>query len=67
MAKLKGADRKVLLNAPVTPSGLFGDAVESIIEHFTEAQKSRHAKARFPAADDKIQVLVGTWLFPTEG
>ncbi len=31
MAKLKGADRKVLLNAPVTPSGLFGDAVESII------------------------------------
>ncbi len=37
------ADRKVLLNAPVTPSGLFGDAVESIFEHFTEAQKRTKA------------------------
>ncbi len=32
LADLKEADRKVLLNAPVTPSGLFGDAVESITE-----------------------------------
>ncbi len=32
LAALKEADRKVLLNAPVTPSGLFGDAVESITE-----------------------------------
>ncbi len=39
LADLKEADRKVLLNAPVTPSGLFGDAVEYITERFAEAQK----------------------------
>ncbi len=33
----------MLLNAPITPSGLFGDSVESIIERFAESQK--HAKA----------------------
>ncbi len=38
LADLKDADSKVLLNAPVTPSGLFGDAVESIIERFAETQ-----------------------------
>ncbi len=37
------ADRKVLLNASVTPSGLFGDAVESITERFAEAQKRAKA------------------------
>ncbi len=37
LADLKEADRKVLLNAPVTPAGLFGDAVESITERFAEA------------------------------
>ncbi len=30
LADLKDADRKVLLNAPISPSGLFGDAVETI-------------------------------------
>ncbi len=43
LADLKDADRKVLLNAPITPSGLFGDAVESIIERFAEAQKRAKA------------------------
>ncbi len=43
LADLKDADRKVLLNAPITPSGLFGDAVESIIEWFAEAQKRAKA------------------------
>ncbi len=43
LSDLKDSDRKVLLNAPITSSGLFGDAVESIIERFAEAQK--HAKA----------------------
>ncbi len=37
LADLKDADRKVLLKAPVTPSGLFGDAVESITERMTLA------------------------------
>ncbi len=43
LADLKEADRKVLLNALVTPSGLFGDAVESITERFAEAQKRAKA------------------------
>ncbi|XP_016101950.1 uncharacterized protein [Sinocyclocheilus grahami] len=60
LADLKDADRKVLLKAPVTPSGLFGSAVESITERFAEAHE------RFPAADGEIQILVGTWLFPAE-
>ncbi len=43
LADLKDADSKVLLNAPISPSGLFGDAVESIIERFAEAQKRAKA------------------------
>ncbi len=39
LADLKDADRKVLLNAPISPSGLFGDAVETITERFAETQK----------------------------
>ncbi len=71
LADLKEADRKVLLNAPVTPSGLFGDAVESITEWFAEAQKRAkamsHAETHLPAADGEIQIFVGAWLCPTEG
>lgn len=43
LADLKDADRKTLLNAPVTPSGLFGDAVESVTERFSETQKRAKA------------------------
>ncbi len=39
LADLKDADHQVLLNATMTPSSLFGDVVESIIEPFVEAQK----------------------------
>ncbi len=43
LADLKDADRKVLLNAPISPSGLFGDAVETITERFAETQKRAKA------------------------
>ncbi len=43
LADLRDADRKVLLNAPISSSGLFGDAVESIVERFSEAQKRAKA------------------------
>ncbi len=43
LSDLKDADHKVLLNAPVTPSVLFGDDVESIIESCAEAQKRTKA------------------------
>lgn len=39
LADLKEADRKSLLNAPITPSDLFGDVMESVVERFGEAQK----------------------------
>ncbi len=39
LADLRDADRKVLLNAPITPSALFGDAVESIIEQFSDVSQ----------------------------
>ncbi len=65
LADLKDADHQVLLNATMTPSSLFGDVVESIIEPFVEAQKRGKAMSHaFPAADDEIQILVSTWLFP---
>lgn len=38
LVDLKNSDRKTLLNAPITPSSLFGDTVESSAEHFSEAQ-----------------------------
>ncbi|XP_056608266.1 uncharacterized protein LOC130425869 [Triplophysa dalaica] len=43
LADLKDADRKSLLNAPITPSGLFGDVVESVVERFGETQKRAKA------------------------
>lgn len=43
LADLRDTDRKLILKASVSPSGLFSDALETIIECFTEAQK--HAKS----------------------
>ncbi|MGL5956525.1 MAG: hypothetical protein ACRC0X_08010, partial [Brevinema sp.] len=39
LADLKETDRKRLLDAPISPAGLFGDAVGAVVERFTEAQK----------------------------
>lgn len=47
LTELKDADRRALLNAPVSPSGLFGDAVEAIAERFSEAQKRSRAMNHF--------------------
>ncbi|XP_073668191.1 uncharacterized protein [Paramisgurnus dabryanus] len=47
LTDLKEADRKTLLNAPVSPSGLFGDAVGTITERFSEAVKSSKAMSHF--------------------
>ncbi len=49
LADLKDSDRMVLLNAPITPSGLFGDTVDSIIEQFAEAQKRTKAMSHVMA------------------
>ncbi len=46
LADLKDTDRKVLPNATVTPSSLFGDAVESIMERFVEAFQQQTMRSR---------------------
>ncbi|KAL0151000.1 hypothetical protein M9458_053727 [Cirrhinus mrigala] len=47
LTELKDADRRALLNPPVSPSDLFGDAVETIAERFSEAQKRSRAMSHF--------------------
>ncbi|XP_052429854.1 scavenger receptor cysteine-rich type 1 protein M130-like [Carassius gibelio] len=47
LTELKDVDRKALLNAPVFPSGLSGDAVKAIAERFSEAQKHSRAMNHF--------------------
>ncbi|KAL0194969.1 hypothetical protein M9458_008541, partial [Cirrhinus mrigala] len=44
LTELKDADRRAL---PVSLSGLFGDAVETIAEHFSEAQKRSRVMSHF--------------------
>ncbi len=72
LADLKEANRKVLLNAPVTPSGLrwcrgvHNRAIRGGSKA-RESHESRDAETRLPAADGKIQIFVGAWLFPAEG
>ncbi len=47
LTEIKDADRVSFLDAPISPSGLFGPAVEGFAEHFTEAQKASQAMRHF--------------------
>ncbi len=44
---IKERDRSFLLDAPVSPSGLFGDAVNSVATRFREAKRYEEAFVRF--------------------
>ncbi|KAI2656086.1 Transposon Ty3-G Gag-Pol polyprotein [Labeo rohita] len=44
---IKERDRSFLLDAPVSPSGLFGDAVNSVVTRFREARRHEEAFVRF--------------------
>lgn len=46
LTDLKEVDKRALLNAPLSPSGLFGDAVNAVIERFTEDQKRSRAMSQ---------------------
>ncbi len=48
LTEIKDADRVSFLDAPISPSGLFGPAVKGFVERFTEAQKASQAM-RHPA------------------
>ncbi|CAM4569325.1 unnamed protein product [Leuciscus chuanchicus] len=43
LSDVKDADRKTLLNAPITSTGLFGDAVDKVTERYSETQKKAKA------------------------
>ncbi len=47
LTEIKDADRVSFLDAPISPSGLFGPAVEGFAERFTEAQKASQAMRHF--------------------
>ncbi len=44
---MKEKDRVFLMEAPLAPSGLFGDAVNSVIDRYLEARKQAAAFQRF--------------------
>ncbi|KAL1279879.1 hypothetical protein QQF64_014479, partial [Cirrhinus molitorella] len=45
LTEIKDADKVPFLDSPVSPTGLFGPAVEGFAERFTAAQKSSQAMA----------------------
>ncbi|XP_048036007.1 sialoadhesin-like [Megalobrama amblycephala] len=47
LTEIKDADKMAFLDAPVSPSGLFGPSVEGLTERFTAAQKSSQAMRHF--------------------
>ncbi len=47
LTEIKDADKVPFLDAPISPNGLFGPAVEGFAEHFTEAQKLSQAMRHF--------------------
>ncbi len=47
LTEIKDADKVSFLDAPISPSGLFGPAVEGFAERFTEAQKASQAMRHF--------------------
>ena len=47
LADIKDKDRSFLLDAPVDPSGLFGDAVNSVVERFQESKKQAEVFKKF--------------------
>ncbi len=47
LSDMKEKDRVVLMDAPLAPSGLLGDAINSVVDRFQEASKQAAAFQRF--------------------
>ncbi|KAI2663885.1 Transposon Ty3-G Gag-Pol polyprotein [Labeo rohita] len=47
LSDMKEKDRVFLLDAPLSPSGLFGDAVNAVVDRYQEARKQAAAFQRF--------------------
>ncbi len=59
LSNIKGKDKNFLMDAPIFPSGLFGGAVNSVIERFQESAKQA-ARNSSPAAFISPGLLSGS-------
>ncbi len=67
LTEMKDADKVPFLNSPVSPTGLFGPAVEGFAERFTAAQKSSQAMRHFlPKHSSSAAALNHPKMAPTQ-
>ncbi|KAI2665916.1 Transposon Ty1-H Gag-Pol polyprotein [Labeo rohita] len=59
LSDMKEKDRVFLLDAPLEPSGLFGDTVDSVVSRYQEARKQAAAFQRFLPRPSLVPVAVG--------
>ncbi len=59
LSDMKDKDRVCLLDAPLSSSGLFGDAVNSVVDRFQEASKQAAAFQRFLPRRSRAQGAAG--------
>ncbi len=59
LSDIKEKDRVFLLDAPLAPSGLFGDAINSVVDRFQEARKQAAAFQRFLPRSSLAQGAAG--------
>ncbi len=57
LMEIKDADKVSFLDAPISPSGLFGPAVKGFAERFTEAQKASQVMRHFLPSAPAQQLL----------
>ncbi len=60
LSDMKDKDRVCLLDAPLSSSGLFGDAVNSVVDRFQEASKQAAAFQRFLPRRSRLRGLLGS-------
>ncbi|KAI2652819.1 Transposon Ty3-G Gag-Pol polyprotein [Labeo rohita] len=58
LSDMKEKDRVFLLDAPLSPSGLFGDAVNAVVDRYQEARKQAAAFQRFLLAAVQLTRLL---------
>ncbi len=67
LTEIKDAEKVPFLDAPISPSGLFGPVVEGFAERFTEAQKSSQAMRHFlPKRSSSVTASSCTKPMPTQ-
>jgi hypothetical protein len=59
LSDIKEKDRVFLLDAPLAPSGLFGDAVNTVVDRYQEARRQAAAFQRFLPRRSRAQRAAG--------